>query len=111
MSDTPLSPALSLSSRLTAATACFDELMALARAPLNEEIAAETAMQRWNALLTDIDLTQAGDLKATGAILEQLRVMNAELCQAFTERRDALAKAFKQQQRTHTGIDVYRGLK
>ncbi|MBA4500913.1 hypothetical protein [Marinobacterium marinum] len=93
-----------------AATEVYAQLKALALLPLDEEANAGPALQHWTQLMVSLDVNRLeGDPAFAAPLLEQLQVMNEELRQHFTDRRDALGQAFKQQKKNHAGIDAYRG--
>lgn len=92
-----------------AAAACYDELKTLAEQPLDEAVEAGPALQQWTQLMLSLDIrTLEGDPAFAEPFLEQLQAMNEELRRLFVKRRDALGEAFKQQKKTHAGINAYR---
>jgi hypothetical protein len=89
----------------------YDDLKALAELPLDAEANAGPALQRWTELMLALDIKQLEtDPAFAEPFLEQLQAMNEELRRLFVKRRDALGEAFKQQKKTHAGIDAYRGV-
>lgn len=93
------------------AALCYEELKALAELPLDAEANAGPVLQRWTELMLALDIKQLEtDPAFAEPFLEQLQAMNEELRRLFVKRRDALGEAFKQQKKTHAGIDAYRGV-
>lgn len=93
------------------AARCYETLKDLAEQPLDESVEAGPALQHWIELMRTLNIQQLDEDPAFAEpFLEQLNAMNEELRALFTRRRDALAEAFKQQKKTHAGIDAYRGL-
>jgi hypothetical protein len=93
------------------AVACFGELRQLAQQPITEPIDPAVLLERWNASIRSLDISQlADDPTFAPPLLHELVAMNTELQTLFSVRRSAISDAHNKQKKAHAGINAYRGL-
>ena len=95
----------------SAAADCYQQLKSLAESSMDEPVDAGPALQQWTDLMRALNIDNLSDNpEFTAPFFEQLEAMNNSLKTLFTQRRDDLGKALKQQKKAHSGINAYRDL-